>query len=117
MILGADNRKKWSKQDVLVMQAYQMVQDERCTQCGLPRWLCHNKDARLQVRIKEDECWVKPELKAHEESRSKDDNFIGGTAYPEVYDRRGAPLHTFRASYYKQLAEEREDADPEDGSF
>jgi hypothetical protein len=114
MILGLDNRKKWSKLDVIVMQAYQGLQDERCGQCGLPRYICHNSDSRLQVRIKEDKCWVKPEISAHEKRRSKDDDFEGGTAYPEVYSRDETPLHKFREPYYAALAAEaREDDEPE----
>lgn len=112
MILGADNRKKWSTLDVLIMQAWEILEAERCSQCGLPKWLCHNDDPLLQVRVKEDKCWVKPEIDEHEKKRADDDDFRGGVAYPEVYSRDEAPLERFRDTYYEALAAE--DAEQED---
>ncbi|WP_217182694.1 hypothetical protein [Streptomyces sp. AC495_CC817] len=106
MILGEDNRKAWSHLDVLAMQAFQIIEDERCGQCGLPRWLCKNDDPRLQVRIKVDSCYAKQELDKFEEERKKGDS--GGLAYPEFYTKPdNIPLHEFRALYYEQLAAER----------
>ncbi|MFT4258047.1 hypothetical protein [Microbacterium sp.] len=114
MILGGDNRKKWSNLDVLVMQAYQIVKDERCSQCGVPRWLCRNSDPRIQVRVKVDECYAKQEIDKFEERRRKDDD-KSGIAYPEFYTTDGTPLHEFRRAYYEQLAAERaEDAEEND---
>ena len=104
MILGEDNRKAWSTLDVLIMQAYQTVQDERCGQCGLPRWLCHNSDPRLQVRIKQDDCYATSEVKKHDKKRKEDDE--GGSSYPEFYTLGGDNLVEFRALYYEQLASE-----------
>lgn len=110
MILGEDNRKAWSPLDVLVMQAYQIIEDERCGQCGLPRWLCKNADPRLQVRVKIDDCYASQEVKKEEERRSKDDD-KSGVAYPEFYAIDGTPLHEFRALYYEQLAADRAEED------
>src|SRR5690606_2250989 len=36
MILGADNRKAYSDMDVLLLQAYQTIQNEKCPQHGGP---------------------------------------------------------------------------------
>lgn len=114
MLLGADNRKRWSKLDVLVMQAYQIVEEERCSQCGLPRYLCHSDDPRLQVRIKEDSCYAKQEVDKYEEGRKEGSK--SGSAYPEFYTTDGTPLTDFRALYYKQLSDERAEALGEDSS-
>lgn len=105
MILAEDNRKAWSELDVLIMQAYQIVQDEQCSQCGLPRWLCHNSDPRLQVRVKEDFCYASSEVKEHEKRKKDDDKASVG--YPEFYAMDETPLVEFRQLYYQQLAEER----------
>lgn len=112
MILGEDNRKPWSHLDVLIMQAYQIIEDERCSQCGAPRWLCRNEDPRLQVKIKVDDCYAKQEISKFEDSRKDKDK--GGVAYPEFYTTDGTPLEDFRALYYKQLAEERAEERDED---
>jgi len=108
MILGADNRKRWSDVDALIMQAYQIIEDERCPQHGGPRWLCGNADPRLQIRIKTDRCEAKVEIDNYEERRKKDDD-KAGVAYPEFYIRpgvEGMDLVDFRALYYEQLAAE-----------
>lgn len=109
MILGEDNRKAWSDLDVLVMQAYQIHEDERCQQCGRPRWLCHNDDRTLMVRVRTDECEATKVLKDHDESTKGDR--AGIISYPEFYDRDDAyaspgSLVKYRQGYYEQLAEE-----------
>lgn len=115
MILGADNRKPWSDLDVLVMQAYQIIEDERCGQCGMPRWLCHNADQRLMVRVKTDRCMARVEMDEFEEKRQegkKKGEDEEGAAYPEFYlrpDAEGMDLVEFRALYYEQLRAEQAD--------
>lgn len=112
MILGEDNRKAWSQLDVLVMQAYQIVEDERCGQCGLPRWLCRNEDGRLDLKIRYDDCYATNEIRKAEKDRKEDDT--RGVAYPEFVALDGTPLVEFRALYYQQLAEERAEAEAEE---
>lgn len=107
VILGGDKRK-WTPLDALILHAFQIVEDERCPQHGGPLWLCHNSDARLQVRIREDECYAKQEIDKYEESRKDKDR--GGAARPEFYSVDGTPLIEFRELYYKQLAEEAAEA-------
>lgn len=47
MILGSDNRKKWSEMDVLVMAAYQRYKNEICPEHGGPLWLCFGGDTEV----------------------------------------------------------------------
>lgn len=111
MILGADSRKKWSDLDVMVMQAYQIMESERCSQCGGPRWLCDSDDPALRTRIKESQCDAKRELEKAEETRKDGDN-KGITLYPEFWTADGRDLVEFRALYREQVAREAaEDAD------
>lgn len=105
MILGEDNRKAWSDLDVLVMLAYETFKAEQCPQCGHPRWLCRNEDPRLQVRIREDDCYAKQQVTAHEEGRK--DSEKGGAVIPEFYTTDDTPLVEYRALYQQQLAAER----------
>jgi hypothetical protein len=108
MILGSDNRKKWSQMDVLVMRAYQIIEDERCQKCGYPIWICRNEDPRLQARKKVDKCWVDGELSEWRKA-AKDDEAADFRA--EVYARDETPLWKFRKPYYDSL----EKAADEDG--
>lgn len=112
MILGEDNRKAWSHLDVLVMQAYQIVKDEQCSQCGLPRWLCRNEDPRLQVKLKDDDCYASQQVKEHDKNRKEGDE--GGSVYPEFYALDSTPLIEFRALYYEQLAQARAEEQDEE---
>lgn len=104
MILGKDNRKKWSALDVLIMQAYQVLQDERCQHCGYPVWICHNPDARLIARKKVDKCWIDEEVDTWREAMKDDDDVK--YVRPEIYARDKTPLHKFRRSYHDSLAAE-----------
>lgn len=111
MILGADNRKPWSKMDVLIAQAYQTIQDEKCGQHGGPRWMCDHEDQSLDLKIEEQHCYAKQELQKEEEGR-KDKEEPGVVLYPRFYSRAGRDLSTYRTSYYEQKAREAaEDSD------
>lgn len=111
MILAADNRKRWSKLDVLIMRAYQRFKNEQCPEHGGPIWLCrHPDDPNLQVRITEKStCYAADEVKAWEE-RHKDDE-MKKSAVPEFWTRDGRPLHTYRESYYAAKATEGSEED------
>ena len=110
MILGADNRKRWSSLDVMILQAYQIMEDERCAQHGGPAWLCDHSDPKLQVRIKESSCYAKRELEIAEDAR-KDKDDKGVVLVPEFYDLDGRPLESFRATYRaEKMREALEDA-------
>jgi hypothetical protein len=107
MILGSDNRKKWSALDVLVMQAYQILDNERCQECGHYRWLCLNNSPDLQLKIVRSHCYVKGEIDAEQKKNKSGD--YDGELRGEFYTRSGASLHTFRKAYYEALAAESED--------
>lgn len=114
MILGEDNRKKWSELDVLIMLAYEGFKREQCPHCGNPRWLCGNDDPRLQVRKKVDACWVDQQVddwRENPQNGEEDVKYIR----PEMYSRDDTPLHKFREPYFEKKAQEaREAADDAD---
>lgn len=107
MILGEDNRKRWSDIDVLIMNAYEAYEAERCSVCGRAIWLCRNDDPRLHVRVMEVHCYAKQELDAYDE-RHKDKKQPGISTYPEFYTRDDTPLIDFRERYYQRLHDESE---------
>lgn len=102
MILGEDNRKAWSKMDILVMQAYGQFKREQCHSCGMPTWICRNEDSTLIARKKVVKCWVTAEVDEWRESAkdSSDAKFI----QPEIYSRDGRELSEYRIPYYEALA-------------
>lgn len=116
MILGEDNRKKWSPLDVLVMQAYEMFKGEQCQHCGYPTWICRVGDddyidPNVQVRKKIVKCWVDEEVDEWREATK--DKAEAKFIRPEVYTRDGAELSTLRIPYYERLAALKAEEDSE----
>lgn len=111
MILHTQPSKKWTTHDFLLLQAYQILQDERCGQCGLPRYICHNDDPRIRVRVEEDSCAIKGAVESRERMNSKNKNYVapvGTQLQPEPYTSDGSDLVSFREPYYRAEAERRE---------
>lgn len=105
MILGEDNRKKWSDMDILIMLGYEQYKREQCPHCGYAIWLCHSTDRRLNVRKKVDACWVDQQV---DEWRENPQNGEEDAKYirPEMYSRDETPLHEFREPYFEMKARE-----------
>jgi hypothetical protein len=111
MILHTQPTKPWNEYDFLLIEAYQILQDERCSQCGLPEYICHNESNLIQVQVNEDSCAVMA-AKAKKErqmSRGKKDYTPpdGVILRPEPYTADGSDLASFRGDYYRDLAEKR----------
>ncbi len=112
MILGADNREAWSREDIVLMTAYQILQDEKCPKCGLFIWQCQSDDWQLDVKIREHYCYVEDELdKAREKHHKAKDAKKGISFYPEPTRRDNKPLNSMRPAYYDKLRKEREEAE------
>lgn len=79
LILGRDSRKPWDKWDLLLAEAYQIMEAERCGQCGLPRWICHNEDSDIWFDIDQDTCFAKRELEELQDRQPKDYKAPTGT--------------------------------------
>lgn len=57
-----------------MLEAYQILQDETCQQCGNPIWICHNEFAEnIGFKIKTIKCFAKAELERHQEREQKKD--------------------------------------------
>jgi len=42
--------------DILLATAYQILESERCAQCGMYVWMCHSEDQDMQFEVIEDSC-------------------------------------------------------------
>lgn len=56
LILGKDSKKPWGREDIVLAKAYQRFLNELCGQCGLPKYICHTDDNRIQFKLAHDEC-------------------------------------------------------------
>lgn len=62
----------WTKFDFLLLEAYQILQDETCSMCGNPIWICRNEYANnVGFKIKSAKCFAKAELDKHNERQEK----------------------------------------------
>jgi len=104
----------WTKFDFLLLEAYQMLQDETCAQCGNPIWICRNEFAtNIGFKIKEIKCFARAELERHNELQEKKNSKkkTYGTQevpLPYTYDNGEFPS---RASYLENLYKQHLDSD------
>lgn len=104
----------WTKFDFLLLEAYQMLQDETCGQCGNPIWICRNEfAANVGFKVKTIKCFAKAELERHAEIQEKRGNKKKTYGEQEVvvpytYDNGEFPS---RGSYLEALYKEHLDSD------
>ncbi len=79
---------------------------ERCSQCGLPMYVCQNEDNEIQFRIEERQC-AAIVAKSRYEELHKEDKRAGISLIPEPYSTEGRDLTDYREPYYRTLAEQR----------
>lgn len=98
----------WTKFDFLLLEAYQILQDETCGMCGNPIWICRNEYATsVGFKIKSAKCFAKAELDRHQERESKKKNKPkkhGEQEYVLAYAYEGGDMPT-RMSYLNSIAE------------
>jgi hypothetical protein len=111
MILHAQPNKPWNKHDFMLLEAYQQLEEDRCGQCGLPRYICHSTSEDIQFRILEDNCAATQkvdQIKAQraKSSKKKDgaDPDSGVALIPYPYTESGVPLSSHRIPYYEAEA-------------
>lgn len=112
LILGKDSRKRWTRIDITFAKAYQRFLNELCSQCGLPKYICHSDDNRIQFKLATDECAATARSEAEQSRLSKmktpPDNFgkrLYGQPYliPEAIEA-GLQFSDFREPYYIEQA-------------
>ena len=90
----------------MLLEAYQILQDETCAQCGNPIWICRNEFAsNVGFKIKSVKCFAKAELERHAEIQEKKNSKKKAYGEQEIvvpytYDDGEFPS---RASYLEAL--------------
>lgn len=51
VLLGSDKVKKHHRYDQALAMAAKIIEDERCQNCGLPIWIAHSEDSRIQFEL------------------------------------------------------------------
>jgi len=108
MLFHEQPSEPWTPFDFMLIEAMQMLEDETCTECGNPIWICRNEDAsNVGFRIKVSKCFAKAELDKWRESEEKSNSNkkkYGETPYIVAYTYDESPFPT-RESYYQGLSD------------
>ena len=113
LILKKNSRKPWGRWDIVLSKAYQRFVNELCVQCGLPKYICHNDDNRIQFKVSRDECASSAMAeKAQEELSKKEFKSYGIRVFGEPFMtidaiEEGLELSDFRKPYFIEVAKKR----------
>ncbi|MDF2993572.1 MAG: hypothetical protein K0S37_4086 [Microbacterium sp.] len=105
-----DPHGSWTKHDYLLLEAVQIISDEQCPDCGYPVWVCRNESSDIQFDVRRTTCEAKrqTELTEREYQGPGKEKPPGLSLVPEPKVVSGAPLGSFRMSYYEQQKKRRE---------
>jgi len=92
----------------MLIEAYQILQDETCNECGNPIWVCRNEDAHnVGFKIKTAKCFAKAEMDKWQEKQEKSKNSkkrYGEYPYIVAYTYDDGDMPS-RRSYYEALVQ------------
>lgn len=110
LLLGKDSQKPWGPWDALLAKAYQRFLNELCQQCGLPKYICHSDDNRIQFKPVNDSCAsAAVSERKQSDMASGDGKNYGIKVYAEPYlvesaVEEGLELSDFRRPYLFEQA-------------
>lgn len=61
----------WTPLDFQLLEAYQIIEDEKCPQCGNPIWLCRSDNSFVEWPVQESVCYASRAKEAKVASRDK----------------------------------------------
>lgn len=71
LIFHEQPQSKWERFDFLLLEAYQILQDETCPKCGNFVWLCRSDNAFVEFRVQEDVCMADKKMEEYKSKKSK----------------------------------------------
>jgi len=93
----------WTTQDFLLLEAFQLVEEERCPECGYPVYLCRTDDPDLQFNVRRVTCNATAEVKEESDRATAGDKKLphGMNFVPVPFSVSGRDLSSFREPYWK----------------
>lgn len=106
MLFHEQPTEPWNEFDFLLVEALQILEDETCSECGNPIWVCRNESASsIGFKVKTSTCFAKAELdrwhEREEKNKSKRKRH-GQSQYVVAYSYDGSPMPS-RKSFYSDL--------------
>lgn len=68
-----DPHSGWEELDYKLQDAYFTMDNEKCTICNNPVWLCHSTDNRIDFKVEVRTCHAKAEIESYEGSKKGKD--------------------------------------------
>lgn len=113
MIFHEQPTAPWKPFDFKLLEAYQILQDEMCPQCGHPIWLCRSSSNTVEFKVGTSYCAAERRLREFEDSKkpikeraSKTDKAMWGVSHytnPVVPEGMVDVQLPTRDDYYKEL--------------
>ena len=97
----------WTQFDFMLVEALQILEDETCSECGSPIWVCRNEEAQnVGFKVKMTRCFAKAELEKWQEKQQKKKTKIlpGEIPYAVSFTYDDGPMPS-RSSYYQGLSD------------
>jgi hypothetical protein len=69
MIFHEQPSAEWTPFDFMLLEAYQILQDEICPKCGHPIWLCRSNSSRVEFKVEGAVCQAERSLREYENNR------------------------------------------------
>lgn len=69
MVFQEQPNEPWGRFDFLLIEAYQMLQDELCPKCGHPIWLCRSSSNKVDFSVEEAYCAAERTLMEYENNQ------------------------------------------------
>lgn len=107
MLFHEQPTEPWCEFDFMLVEALQILEDETCSECGNPIWICRNDEAsNVGFKIKTTTCYAKAELDKwrEREEKSKKKKPYGQSPYVVAYTYDDSDLPT-RRSFYMGMAD------------
>lgn len=98
----------WIDFDFMLLEAYQMLQEETCNECGNPIWICRNEEASwVGFKIKTTKCFAKAEMEKWQEAQEKKNSNkkdYGSMPYVVAYSYDERPMPS-RREFFSSLSD------------
>lgn len=106
MIFYVQPTDPWTQYDFKLLEAYQILQDETCPNCGQPVWLCRTSDSNVNVKVRKAQCHVTAAIQKKQEADEKGKRKLkpGEYYYPVIETIDGSELPT-REDYLRAQQE------------
>lgn len=108
MVFYVQPTDPWESFDFKLLEAYQILQDETCSMCGQPIWICRSDSSNIRIKVRKTQCNVTAELEKRQQADEKHKRKMkpGEYYYTVVDTYDGGYLPSRRTFYEEQKAAE-----------